>query len=156
LQKVLGLEPPNEDELLPYLWLVCFAEGFMMQPTDLICLIALLGRDIRQLLQTLSLYAGEDAFGKYLGLSKEMDAVEVKEKCIPCRGAVDTFRLALCYLNGDSTTGDGDDDELENIVQALNNSAFIDTWLGYKENGNQVQHSFSFSGHTNYTIRSAR
>jgi hypothetical protein len=137
LQKVLDLKPPNEHELLPYLWLVCFAEGFQMNPADLMCLMALLGRDIRQLLQTLSLYAGQDAFGKYLGFTKDMDAVEMKERCIPSRAAVDTFRLASCYLNIDSNTKDGGD-ELDTIVQALENNAFMDTWLGWKENGNQV------------------
>lgn len=140
LQKVLDLKPPSEQELLPYLWLVCFAEGFMVHPSDLICLMALLGRDIRQLLQTLSLYAGQGVFGQYLGLTNDMDPVEMKEKCIPSAAAIDTFRLASCYLDNDSNTKDGNEheDELEHIVQALENNAFADTWLGWKENGNQV------------------
>ncbi|KAI7886194.1 hypothetical protein K492DRAFT_233695 [Lichtheimia hyalospora FSU 10163] len=56
LQAVLMLKPPKKDELLAYLQLVCFAEGYLVHPADLAGLFATIGYDVRQLMMTLQLW----------------------------------------------------------------------------------------------------
>ncbi|KAJ8658309.1 hypothetical protein O0I10_005992 [Lichtheimia ornata] len=56
LQAVLMLKPPKKDELLAYLQLVCFAEGYLVHPADLAGLFAAIGYDMRQLMMTLQLW----------------------------------------------------------------------------------------------------
>ncbi|KAG0174296.1 hypothetical protein DFQ28_002666 [Apophysomyces sp. BC1034] len=56
LQAVLDIKLPSTEELLSYLQLVCLAEGYLVDPSDLLCFVAVLGSDIRQLLQTLQLW----------------------------------------------------------------------------------------------------
>ncbi|KAG2213994.1 hypothetical protein INT47_001265, partial [Mucor saturninus] len=142
LQVALDVKPPSDAELLPYLWLVCYSEGYVVDPADLICLMAFLGRDIRQLIQTLEFYVKNDQpiFDAYLGINPDEPITEMKLKCIPSRVAVDTFRLARCYKNmGDTKMGsnsDDDDADFDQIVQALDDNALADSWLGWKGNGN--------------------
>lgn len=110
-----------------------------MDPADLVCLMAFLGRDIRQLIQTLELYVKNDQsiFDAYLGINSD----DMKLKCIPSRVAVDTFRLARCYRNmGDTKmTDNNNDDDFDKIVKALDDNALVDSWLGWKGNGNLVR-----------------
>ncbi|KAL9555138.1 hypothetical protein MBANPS3_002503 [Mucor bainieri] len=141
LQVVIDMKPPTENELLAYLWLVCFAEGYTVDPADLVCLVAFLGRDIRQLLQTLELFAGQGIFGHYLGISKHMRMLELKSRCAQSRVAIDTFRLARAYQQLDGYAKQEAPSELDDIERMLENSAFIDTWLGWKENGATIQES---------------
>ncbi|KAF7728754.1 hypothetical protein EC973_005592 [Apophysomyces ossiformis] len=56
LQAVLDIKPPPTEELLPYLQLVCLMEGYLVDPLDLVCFVAVLGNDVRQLLQTLQVW----------------------------------------------------------------------------------------------------
>lgn len=139
------MKPPTDNELLPYLWLLCYGEGYIVDPADLICLMAFMGRDIRQLIQTLELYAKceEPIFESYMGIHLNESLASMKLKCIPSRVAVDTFRLTRCYENiGDtkmSLDDDNDMDELEKIERALQDNALIDSWLGWKGNGNMVK-----------------
>lgn len=140
LQVILEIKPPSEAELLPYLWLLCYSEGYIVEPADLMCLMAFLGRDVRQLIQTLEMYAknGEPIFEKYLSIDRDEPLAQTKTKCVPSRVAVDTYRLARYYGDlGDAM--DEDDDGLERIEKALEDNAFIDTWLEWKENGNMVK-----------------
>lgn len=132
IQSVLDFQPPSDNELLPYLWLVCFTEGYIVDPKDLMCLMAFLGRDIRQLLQTLELYAGERIFERYLGLSDDMDLVEMKPRCPPSRLAVDTFRLARFY-EGEKDDDDEEEDDFEVMVRAVDNNAFMDSYMSPKD-----------------------
>ncbi|KAI9481466.1 MAG: P-loop containing nucleoside triphosphate hydrolase protein [Benjaminiella poitrasii] len=139
IQMVLNLKPPPESELLPYLWLVCFAEGYLVDPVDLICLMAFLGRDIRQLLQTLEMYARENIFGRYLGIENGMDETDVKLRSVPSNLAIDTFRLARYYEGVEEQYQvENEDDDFDTIVQALENNAFIDTWFKWKGNPSLV------------------
>ncbi|GAA5799154.1 hypothetical protein HPULCUR_004564 [Helicostylum pulchrum] len=146
LQVVLEMKPPTDSELLPYLWLLCYGEGYIVDPADLICLMAFMGRDIRQLIQTLELYAKceEPIFQSYMGIHLNESLASMKLKCVPSRVAVDTFRLARCYENiGDTKMSlddndDNDMDELEKIERALQDNALIDSWLGWKGNGNMI------------------
>lgn len=114
-----------------------------MDPADLICLMAFLGRDIRQLIQTLELYVKNDQpiFDAYLGIDPHESLTDMKLKCIPSRVAIDTFRLARCYENmGDTNmVSDDNDDALDQIEKALEDNALIDSWLGWKGNGNLVR-----------------
>lgn len=142
LQVALNIQPPSDAELLPYLWLVCYSEGYVVDPADLICLMGFLGRDIRQLIQTLELYVKNDQpiFDAYLGIDSAESITEMKLKCIPSRVAVDTFRLARCYKDiSDSKSGNGDDEDLDQIVKSLDDNALVDSWLGWKGNGNMVR-----------------
>lgn len=139
LQVIIDMKPPTENELLAYLWLICFAEGYTVDPADLVCLVAFLGRDIRQLIQTLELFAGQGIFGHYLGINKHMDLLETKSRCVQSRVAIDTFRLVRCYQQLDGYTKQEEPIELDDIVRILENNAFIDTWLGWKENGATMQ-----------------
>lgn len=107
--------------------------------------MAFLGRDVRQLIQTLELYAknGEPIFEKYLSIDREHDPLaQIKTKCVPSRVAVDTYRLARHYGDWGDTMedddGDDDDNGLERIEKALENNSFTDAWLTWKENGNMV------------------
>lgn len=153
LQVILEMKPPSDAELLPYLWLVCYSEGYIVDPSDLICLMAFLGRDIRQLIQTLELYVkandNKDIFAHYLGLRQDESLVDMKLKCVPSRVAIDTLRLARCYQEEEEVEVDVmavDDEQQEKekeedlfkIERALEDNAFIGTWLGWKENGNMV------------------
>ncbi|GAN06884.1 hypothetical protein MAM1_0140d06374 [Mucor ambiguus] len=141
LQVVIDMKPPTENELLAYLWLVCFAEGHTVNPADLVCLVAFLGRDIRQLIQTLELFAGQGIFGHYLGVNKHMSILETKSRCVQSRVAIDTFRLARAYQQLDGYVKQEEPNELDDIEKILENNAFIDTWLGWKENGAMIQES---------------
>jgi hypothetical protein len=142
------MKPPSDAELLPYLWLLCFSEGYILDPRDLICFMAFLGRDIRQLIQTLELYVKNEysLFEHYLGIRPEESLVDMKLKCTSSRTAVDTFRLARCYLEKEeeeevdvmAVDHTEEEEDLYRIERALENNAFIDTWLGWKENGNLV------------------
>ncbi|KAI7901554.1 uncharacterized protein BX663DRAFT_513265 [Cokeromyces recurvatus] len=158
IQMVLNLKPPSESELLPYLWLVCYAEGYVVDPVDLICLMAFLGRNIRQLLRTLELYIGDHIFGRYLGIENDMDKVEIKLKSVPSKLAIDTFRLARYYEGIEESHNkeeeDEEGDDFDSIVQALENNAFVDTWLGWKEDSNLIQESVEdqLNGYTNLCI----
>ncbi|EPB83396.1 hypothetical protein HMPREF1544_09871 [Mucor circinelloides 1006PhL] len=139
LQVIIDMKPPAENELLAYLWLICFAEGYTVDPADLVCLVAFLGRDTRQLIQTLELFAGQGIFGHYLGINKHMDLLETKSRCVRSRVAIDTFRLVRCYQQLDGYTKQEEPNELDDIERILENNAFIDTWLGWKENGATMQ-----------------
>ncbi|KAG2232211.1 hypothetical protein INT48_003901, partial [Thamnidium elegans] len=163
LQVILEMKPPTDNELLPYLWLLCYAEGYIVDPADLICLMGFMGRDIRQLIQTLELYAKseEPIFESYMGIHLNESLASMKLKCIPSRVAVDTFRLTRCYENiGDSKMTYGDDnnddmdlddmDELDKIERALQDNALIDSWLGWKGNGNMI-HEASKDGINGFT-----
>ncbi len=132
------MKPPTEAELLPYLWLLCYSEGYIVDPADIICLVAILGRDIRRLIQTLEMYVKneEPIFERYLSIDSTSN---IKSKCIPSRVAVDTYRLARYRFNELSDTDMIEYDDLESIEKALEDNAFIDTWLGYKENGDMVK-----------------
>lgn len=125
-----------------------------MDPADLMCLMAFLGRDVRQLIQTLELYAknGGSIFEKYLSIDREDDPLAlIKTKCVPSRVAVDTYRLARHYgdLGDTMEEDDGDDSDngLERIEKALENNAFMDTWLTWKENGNMVKKTLKKTRH---------
>lgn len=138
------MKPATDTELLPYLWLLCYSEGYVVDPADLICLMAFLGRDIRQLIQTLEFFVKneEPVFESYLGIHLNESLVDMKLKCVPSRVAVDTFRLARCYENiGDSRmmSEDEDLDSLDQIEKALEDNALVDSWLGSKKNGNMVR-----------------
>ncbi|KAI8988353.1 hypothetical protein BDF20DRAFT_327247 [Mycotypha africana] len=173
LQIVLELKPPTETELLPYLWLLCYAEGHIVDPKDLLCFTAFFGHDIRKLIQTLNVELSakkqQSMFLNHLGITaatsldsrSESDRIEclvdMRKKCIPSKLAVNTFRLAIAYdqlLELDNTEGmviandgykDGKEKEerqrLENFLQALNNNAFVDSWLTWKHGGTMVQRS---------------
>ncbi|KAI8639612.1 hypothetical protein BD408DRAFT_421007 [Parasitella parasitica] len=141
LQAIIDMRPPTENELLAYLWLMCFTEGYTVDPADLVCLVAFLGRDIRQLIQTLELYAGQGIFGHYLGISRNMDMVETKSRCTPSRIAIDTFRLGRSYQQLDGYVKKEDTADLSDIERILENNAFLDTWLQWKERGTMVQES---------------
>ncbi|KAI8364050.1 P-loop containing nucleoside triphosphate hydrolase protein [Blakeslea trispora] len=135
LQIILDIKPPPDNELLPYLWLVCYREGFQVDPIDLVCLIGLLGRDIRKLLQTLEMFVGQAIFGNYLGIHQDMDQVKMKLRCVPSETGIDTYRLACEYQDMNSISEEQDNDEgLECIAKALENDCFIDSWLQDKEN----------------------
>lgn len=112
-----------------------------MDPADIISLVAILGRDIRRLIQTLEMYVKNDTpiFQTYLGMNESDTLIDIKSKSIPSRVAVDTFRLARDRFEQQHSDIDMmEEDNLEDIEKALENNAFIDTWLGWKENGNMV------------------
>ncbi|CEP06795.1 hypothetical protein [Parasitella parasitica] len=155
LQVIIDMKPPTENELLAYLWLVCFAEGYTVDPADLVCLVAFLGRDIRQLIQTLELYAGQGIFGHYLGLSRDMDMVETKSRCVSSRVAIDTFRLGRSYQRLDGYAKNEETEDLDGIEKILDNNAYIDTWLRWKERGTMVQESVQdqLNGYTTLWIQ---
>ncbi|ORE10635.1 P-loop containing nucleoside triphosphate hydrolase protein [Rhizopus microsporus var. microsporus] len=150
LQTVLDIQPPPLEELLPYLWLVCYAEGYQMDPADLVCLTALVGRDVRQLLQILELYRGvPHPFESYLSISPQMSMTELKSRSIPSKIAVDTYRLVHCFesvvhRDEDEDMAESSQESLEDILGALNNDGFIDVWAGSRERRLLV----SFSRHT--------
>lgn len=139
LQTVLDIQPPPLEELLPYLWLVCYAEGYQMDPADLVCLTALIGRDVRQLLQTLELYRGvPHPFESYLSISPQMSMIGLKSRSIPSKIAVDTYRLVQCFEsvvhhNEDEDMAESSQESLEDILGTLNNDGFIDVWTGSRE-----------------------
>ncbi|KAK4521593.1 uncharacterized protein ATC70_004122 [Mucor velutinosus] len=141
LQVIIDMKPPTENELLAYLWLICLAEGYTVDPADLVCLVAFLGRDVRQLIQTLELFAGQGIFEHYLGISKHMSILETKSRCVQSRVAIDTFRLARAYQQLDGYAKQEKPNELDDIERILENNAFIDTWLGWKESGAMIQES---------------
>lgn len=118
------------DELLPYLCLVCYAEGYQVDPADLIGLISLIGCDIRQLLHLLELYRGvPHPFQTYLGNCNPPYDVFSKT-------AVDSDRLTRCYQSAIRHEEDSemkDQDSLENILANLENEAFMDAWLEPKD-----------------------
>ncbi|KAI8346376.1 hypothetical protein EDC96DRAFT_521499 [Choanephora cucurbitarum] len=134
LQIVLDIKPPPDTELLPYLWLVCYREGFQVDPVDLVCLVGLLGRDIRKLLQTLEMFAGQAIFGNYLGIHQDMDQAEMKLQCMPSETGVDTYRVACEYQDMNMFGEQENQETLESITKALENDSFIDTWLEEKHN----------------------
>lgn len=139
LQTVLDIQPPPLEELLPYLWLVCYAEGYQMDPADLVCLTALVGRDVRQLLQILELYRGvPHPFESYLSISPQMNMAELKSRSIPSKIAVDTYRLVQCFESvihhdEDEDMAESSQESLEDILGALNNDGYIDVWAGSRE-----------------------
>lgn len=141
LQVIIDMKPPTENELLAYLWLVCLAEGYTVDPADLVCLVAFLGRDVRQLIQTLELFAGQGIFGHYLGIDKRMSILETKSRCVQSRVAIDTFRLVRAYQQLDGYVKQEEPNALDDLEKILENNAFIDTWLGWKENGAMIQES---------------
>ncbi|KAI8069740.1 P-loop containing nucleoside triphosphate hydrolase protein [Gilbertella persicaria] len=129
LQIVLDIKPPSDTELLPYLWLMCYLEGWRVEPADLVCLMGLLGRDIRRLIQTCELFAGQEMFGKYLGIEQGMNLTDMKLRSIPSKVCVDTFRLARYYQHEETTKEEEEEESLDVVLETLENHCFIDTWL---------------------------
>ncbi|KAI8885096.1 P-loop containing nucleoside triphosphate hydrolase protein [Backusella circina FSU 941] len=148
LQSILDLEPPSDTELLPYLWLICFKEGHQVDPIDVICLLAVLGRDIRRLLQTLQLFCGQDRiFGRYIGFDHTTSLLELKKLCQPSKTAVDTFRLARCYQEyrfkkeKEMVSKEQTGDSLDDIYRALESLASLDSWEAHERRGDKVEES---------------
>lgn len=55
-------------DILPYLQLLCLAEGYLVDPTDLLLIHAVLGDDLRQMIRTLEVFCKqEDANTSELG-----------------------------------------------------------------------------------------
>ncbi|KAI8988745.1 P-loop containing nucleoside triphosphate hydrolase protein [Pilobolus umbonatus] len=144
LEAVLDIEPPPDTELLPYLWLLCFLEGYFVDPKDLVCLMVFIGRDIRQLIQILEYYKNEDMiFAKYLGLNSTMSLMEMKAQCPSSRLAVDTFRLVQCYMSLYNPITDSiqdGEDSLDVIVRALDVNGYIDSYLDLNEERKHMAH----------------
>ncbi|KAI9482518.1 hypothetical protein BDB00DRAFT_857676 [Zychaea mexicana] len=56
LEKAIEIHPQTTHSLLPYLQLLCFKEGYAVDPSDLLYLIASMGSDLRQLIHTLEVW----------------------------------------------------------------------------------------------------
>lgn len=142
LQSILDLEPPSDAELIPYLWLICFKEGHQVDPIDVMCLLAVLGRDIRRLLQTLQLFCGQDRiFGRYIGFDQNTSLLELKKMCEPSKTAVDTFRLARFYQEyraKKETKKKQGIDSLEDIEKAVSSLACLDAFETHQRKRDKV------------------
>ncbi|OAD73842.1 hypothetical protein PHYBLDRAFT_64797 [Phycomyces blakesleeanus NRRL 1555(-)] len=62
LYGILHFESPPTEVLLPWLQLICFAEGFFVPPVDLVCLVAWVG-DVRQIINTLQVWCPQFDLG---------------------------------------------------------------------------------------------
>ncbi|KAI9260758.1 hypothetical protein BDA99DRAFT_513135 [Phascolomyces articulosus] len=56
LEKAIEIHPQTTHSLIPYLQLVCFKEGYAVNPMDLFYLVATMGSDLRQLIHTLEVW----------------------------------------------------------------------------------------------------
>lgn len=59
LQGILDYRYPDIEELMAYLHLICFSEGYLVHPVDLAGLVAATKNDLRQLINTLELLCTE-------------------------------------------------------------------------------------------------
>ena len=55
-EKVIEIVPQTTQSLIPYLQLICFKEGYIINPSDLFYLVATMGSDLRQLIHTLEMW----------------------------------------------------------------------------------------------------
>ncbi|KAG2216474.1 hypothetical protein INT45_004665, partial [Circinella minor] len=56
IEKAIEIVPQTTQSLIPYLQLLCFKEGYMINPSDLFYLVATMGSDLRQLIHTLEMW----------------------------------------------------------------------------------------------------
>ncbi|KAI9020060.1 P-loop containing nucleoside triphosphate hydrolase protein [Phycomyces nitens] len=96
LQAVLAFKTPEEKRLLPYLQLVCFSEGYLVEPYDLACLIDVVGCDLRQLLYTLEMWC------KTHKLPNHQDAESGKKRFYKLQGLFDHI---MGYSDGEWPKG---------------------------------------------------
>ncbi|CAO3669255.1 unnamed protein product [Rhizopus stolonifer] len=141
LQTVLNVPPPTIEEVLPYLWLVCYAEDYMVDPRDLVCLVSMVGCDLRRLIQTLELYRDlPNPFESISGLYPNMNAYEIHAAYVPFKSTVDNYQVTQTYKSAiykqDIETKE--ENSLENVIERLENEAFIDNWLEPKNNRSMI------------------
>ncbi|KAI8144760.1 P-loop containing nucleoside triphosphate hydrolase protein [Fennellomyces sp. T-0311] len=60
LQGILEYRYPDNEELMAYLHLICFSEGYYVHPADLAGLCVMMKNDLRQLIMTLELWCTQD------------------------------------------------------------------------------------------------
>ncbi|KAI7853519.1 hypothetical protein BDC45DRAFT_147739 [Circinella umbellata] len=56
IEKAIEIVPQTTQSLIPYLQLLCFKEGYIINPSDLFYLVATMGSDLRQLIHTLEMW----------------------------------------------------------------------------------------------------
>ncbi|KAI9265996.1 hypothetical protein BY458DRAFT_573980 [Sporodiniella umbellata] len=140
LQTVLYIKPPELEEILPYLWLICYAEGYVVDPADLICLVSMVGCDLRHLIQILELYRDvPNPFETISGLYPRMSLYEKQAAYIPFK-STDNYQITNTYRSAvyEHCTEAVESENLEGLVKRLEDEAFIDTWLEIKEHKQMV------------------
>ncbi|KAI8145373.1 P-loop containing nucleoside triphosphate hydrolase protein [Fennellomyces sp. T-0311] len=161
LEKAIYIAPQTTNNLMPYLQLLCFKEGYVVDPSDLLYLVAVMGGDLRQLIHTLEVWCKQlptddlsktGRFRTCTGLFSQYMATDSDDLVLRLATDIqpeDIDVLELCQLMNNNkrveprrraiTAKEFFGSDLLATYRALETAAFSDTWITRQANQCQVK-----------------
>ncbi|KAI9484417.1 P-loop containing nucleoside triphosphate hydrolase protein [Zychaea mexicana] len=109
LQGTLNYRCPDSEELMAYLHLLCFSEGYLVHPADLAGLVATTGYDLRRLINTLELWCTENddsARSALIDVGKSGEDDDAEDPGVLLYECADLFDRYTGINGAANTTGD--------------------------------------------------